>query len=156
MKTSILFVCLGNICRSPTAEGVARALAPRFSSIGRIDSAATTDWNVGRSPDSRTTKAAAQRGYDLSAQRARQVERSDFDQFDLIVAMDEENLAALRAMSPENSRAKVAMLGEWLPGRPAVPDPYYGGAEGFETVLDLLESGVVALFTAVERGDIHR
>lgn len=149
----ILFVCLGNICRSPTAEGVARA---RFERAGlahiELASAGTGDWHVGKAPDARAQKAAAQRGYDLSRLRACQVARPDFDDFDLILAMDRSNLADLQARQPSaTARAKLALLLDYAPGRAGeeVPDPYYGlndsEGDGFAEVLDLIEEAVDGL-----------
>lgn len=149
----ILFVCLGNICRSPTVEGVARQLAAREAASLQLsfDSAGTADYHIGDPPDLRSQQAAAVRGYDLSALRARQLQREDFDRFDLLLAMDEDNLRAMQAIAPMQHREKARLFLSYAPtaGRQAVPDPYYGGAEGFETVLDLAEHGSRALFVAV-------
>jgi protein-tyrosine phosphatase len=137
----VLFVCLGNICRSPTAEGVLRWLcaaeAPALAI--EIDSAGIGDYHLGKAPDPRTQRAAASRGIDLGSLRARQVERADFTRFDLILAMDRRNLSALRAMQPSGSRAQIALFLEFA-GQPGadVPDPYTGGAADFERVLDLV------------------
>jgi protein-tyrosine phosphatase len=124
--TRVLFVCTGNICRSPTAEGVLRHLAPDID----VDSAGTTAYHVGQPPDRRATAAAAKRGIALTGQ-ARQVTRADYDAFDLILAVDEENLASLLATRPPGSHAVVRMLDDT-----DVPDPYYGGPDGFDQVLD--------------------
>jgi len=140
-RRSILFVCTGNICRSPTAEAVLRHLAKRESLDLRIESAGLGDWHVGHPPDDRTQHHARNRGYDLSAQRARQVRPSDFDEFDLILAMDRGHLRALLGMAPARHRAKIRLF---VAGRD-VPDPYYGGAEGFEQVLDLVEAHCASL-----------
>ncbi|WON84780.1 MULTISPECIES: low molecular weight protein-tyrosine-phosphatase [Chromobacterium] len=140
---SILFVCMGNICRSPTAEGVMRA---KLKSAGlearmRVESAGTHDYHVGEAPDRRTCQAALRRGYDLSDLRARQVDGRDFERFDWILAADRQNLALLNAQCPPSYRGKLHLLLEPLPGAPRdVPDPYYGGAGGFDTVLDLVEA----------------
>jgi protein-tyrosine phosphatase len=138
----ILFVCLGNICRSPTAEGALRRLcaaeAPALDI--EVDSAGTADYHVGAAPDPRSRQAAAARGIDLSALRARQVERQDFTRFDLILAMDRQNLRALRAMRPPGSAARVELFLEFA-GGPAggeVPDPYMGTGADFERVLDIV------------------
>lgn len=151
--TSVLFVCLGNICRSPTAEGVMRAIAMReFPDLGiEIDSAGTADYHVGEPPDGRTLAAAHRRGYELSALRARLVQPEDFARFDLVLAMDRANLAQLEARRPGNSRARVALFVEYAPGTAVteVPDPYYGGNEDFERVLDLCEAGARGLLTAL-------
>ena len=140
----ILFVCLGNICRSPTAEAVLRALAAREApELGlEVDSAGTAGYHVGEPPDPRMRAAAARRGYDLEALRARIVEPGDFERFDLILAMDRENLAVLHRRVPEQARERVRLFLEFSPQREPeeVPDPYYGGPNGFEEVLDLVEA----------------
>ena len=140
----ILFVCLGNICRSPTAEAVVRALAAREApELGlEVDSAGTAGYHVGEPPDPRMRAAAARRGYDLEALRARIVEPGDFERFDLILAMDRENLAVLHRRMPEQARERVRLFLEFSPQREPeeVPDPYYGGPNGFEEVLDLVEA----------------
>ena len=145
----ILFVCLGNICRSPTAEGVFRTLAARQGThpITLIDSAGTADYHVGDPPDARTRAAAQQRGYDLSDLRARAVQPEDFHEFDFILAMDRANLETLQAMAPGQSRARLALLLDFAPqaGTVEVPDPYYGQAADFERVLDLVEQGATGL-----------
>ena len=145
----ILFVCLGNICRSPTAAGVLRTLAAREApelSI-EVDSAGTAGYHVGEPPDPRTRQAAARRGYDLSALRARIVEPGDFERFDLIVAMDRENLRVLRRRAPPAAHERLRLLLEFAPeaGPEDVPDPYYGGPNGFEEVLDLIEAAARGL-----------
>jgi len=142
-RISVLVVCTGNICRSPTGEGVLRHLAQRrgLADRVRVASAGTHDYHVGDSPDPRTLKHAKKRGYDLSAQRAAQVTRDDFQDHDYILAMDRTHLRILRGMQPEGSRARVGLFleasGQWK--GEDVPDPYYGGAEGFERVLDMVE-----------------
>ena len=140
----ILFVCLGNICRSPTAEVVFRAVASREAPDIEleIDSAGTAGYHVGEPPDRRTRQAAARRGYDLSALRARVVEPRDFEHYDLILAMDRENLSALERRAPPQARDRLRLFLEFAPqtGISEVPDPYYGGANGFEDVLDLIEA----------------
>ena len=145
----ILFVCLGNICRSPTAAGVVRTLAAREApelSI-EVDSAGTAAYHVGEPPDPRTRQAAARRGYDLSALRARIVEPADFERFDLIVAMDRENLRVLRQRAPPAAHERLRLLLEFAPeaGPEDVPDPYYGAPNGFEEVLDLIEAAARGL-----------
>ncbi|MCC9596033.1 MULTISPECIES: low molecular weight protein-tyrosine-phosphatase [unclassified Rubrivivax] len=149
---SILLVCMGNICRSPTAEGVLRAkldaagLAKRL----RVDSAGTHGYHAGEAPDPRAVRHAAARGYDLARLRARKVEREDFSRFDWILAMDEDNLARLRQIAPDDARADLGLLMEHALQHAVVrevPDPYYGSAAGFERVLDLVEDacdGIVA------------
>jgi len=135
-RRAILFVCTGNICRSPTAEGVFRSLARKAGLELRIESAGLGDWHVGQPPDERAQHHARQRGYDLSEQRARQVRRRDFEEFDLILAMDNGHLGALQRMAPAKHRAKIRLF---VADRD-VPDPYYGGPAGFEQVLDLVEA----------------
>jgi protein-tyrosine phosphatase len=138
----ILFVCLGNICRSPTAEGVFRhLLSAQDKDLGvEVDSAGTGDYHLGDPPDLRSQRAAKGRGIDLSGLSARQVTRRDFDHFDLILAMDRQNLRDLEAMQPAGSRAKVRLFLEYAgePGTSEVPDPYTGTASDFEHVLDLV------------------
>jgi len=152
----ILFVCLGNICRSPTAEGVLRALAAREAPelTLEIDSAGTASYHVGQPPDARTRAAAARRGYDLSALRARVVEPLDFEHFDLILAMDRDNLKALRRRAPDTAHERLRLFMEFAAhaGAPQeVPDPYYGGPNGFEEVLDLVESAARGLIAHLRR-----
>ena len=148
----VLFVCTGNICRSPTAEAVLRAklAAARLSEAVEVDSAGTTDYHVGAPPDDRSQAHALKRGYDLSRLRARHVAPEDFRRFDLVLAMDRRNLAWLVDACPPELRERVRLLVAYArrphPGQ--VPDPYYGGARGFEQVLDLLEDacdGLVAI-----------
>jgi protein-tyrosine phosphatase len=141
LSSRVLFICLGNICRSPTAEGVLRHLvakeAPDLSI--EIDSAGTADYHIGAPPDSRSQRAALRRGIDLSGLRARQVTQDDFSRFDLILAMDRDNLRELQAMRPEGSRAALKLFLEYAPelNLHDVPDPYYRDASAFEEVLDL-------------------
>ena len=145
----ILFICLGNICRSPTAEGVLRVLAAREAPELplEIDSAGTAGYHVGEPPDPRMRHAAARRGYDLSGLRARVVEPADFERFDLILAMDQENLRVLKRRAPAQAHERLRLFLEFAPesGTAEVPDPYYGGAAGFEEVLDLAESAARGL-----------
>lgn len=140
----VLFVCLGNICRSPTAEAVFRAIAAREAPALRVhaDSAGTAAYHIGEPPDARSQEAARRRGYDLSALRARTVEPEDFELFDFILAMDRENLNVLHQRVPVAMRGRVRLFLEYAPETDAaeVPDPYYGGANGFEQVLDLVEA----------------
>jgi protein-tyrosine phosphatase len=135
-RRSILFVCTGNICRSPTAEGVLRSLGKEAGVELHIESAGTGDWHIGHPPDERSQHHALKRGYDLSAQRARQVRMEDFDAFDMILAMDRSHLRALQKLAPARHHAKIRLFVE---GRD-VPDPYYGGPDGFDKVLDLVEA----------------
>jgi protein-tyrosine phosphatase len=145
----ILFVCLGNICRSPTAEAVLRALAAREAPELdlEVDSAGTAGYHIGEPPDPRTRQAAARRGYDLGALRARIVEPADFERFDLILAMDRENLSMLRRRAPSSARERLRLFLEFAPEGAVedVPDPYYGGPNGFEEVLDLVEEAARGL-----------
>jgi protein-tyrosine phosphatase len=145
----ILFVCLGNICRSPTAEGVLRTLAAREAPELplEVDSAGTADFHVGEPPDPRTQAAGLRRGYDLAALRARMIEPADFGHFDLILAMDEENLRVLRRRAPAHFQERLRLLLEFAPDADShdVPDPYYGGPNGFEEVLDLVEAAARGL-----------
>jgi protein-tyrosine phosphatase len=152
----VLFVCLGNICRSPTAEGVMRALVAEAGMQGSIelDSAGTGGWHVGEPPDARATEAARRRGIVLVG-GARQVCVEDFERFDLIVAMDRSNECALRALAPdESARAKVRMLREFDPASAGhddldVPDPYYEGQYGFDVVLDQVQVACAGLLEYV-------
>lgn len=145
----ILFVCMGNICRSPTVEGVARALAAREAPqlALHFDSAGTADYHIGHPPDARSIKAASARGYDLSMLRARQLSADDFRRFDLLLAMDEDNLAHMRRMAPQGMGDRAQLFLSFAPqaGFQSVPDPYYGALDGFDTVLDLAEHGVRGL-----------
>ncbi len=138
----VLFVCMGNICRSPTAEGVVRRLLEERGLTGRIevDSAGTHAYHVGEPPDRRAQAAARGRGIELGGQRARQVVVEDFAAFDHVLAMDGDNLALLESRCPPESRHKLGLLLDYAPalGRRDVPDPYYGGTHGFEEVLDLV------------------
>ncbi|KAA1188220.1 low molecular weight phosphotyrosine protein phosphatase [Pseudohalioglobus sediminis] len=156
-KTGVLFVCLGNICRSPTAHGVFASMVREqgMQDRVRVDSCGTGDWHIGHPPDKRAAAEAAQRGYDLSSLRARQVQPTDFREFDYILAMDEQNLADLRAMCPTDFSG---YLGLFLPFDPAatvaeVPDPYYGGDEGFTRVLDMVEAASAGLLREISGAD---
>lgn len=149
MTINVLMVCLGNICRSPTAHGVLEdvVLKAALQEKITIDSAGTGDWHIGRSPDSRSCDAAKRRGYSLDHLRARQVSADDFLTFDYILAMDEANLADLRALQPANSRAVLALYLAYsgVNSPSEVPDPYYGGSKGFDKVLDLVEEASLGL-----------
>ena len=133
----ILCVCLGNICRSPMAEGALRAMAAQAGLAIEVDSAGTGAWHIGNPPDPRGLSAAAARGYDNTAQRARQVSLEDFDAFDLIVAMDRSNLANLQSMAPPGSRAEIRLFDA---GGREIPDPYHQGPEAYERALDMVET----------------
>ena len=141
----VLFVCMGNICRSPTAEGVFRKLAMESGLSGQleIDSAGTHGFHAGRPPDSRSIEHAARRGYDLTALRAREVVPADFERFDYVIAMDENNVEHLNAFCPDHHLKKVRLLLEYARDgkRSEVPDPYQGNPKDFERVLDLIEQG---------------
>ena len=149
MQQRILFVCMGNICRSPTAEGVTRAVAEKKGLVDRFefDSAGTHGYHIGNPPDARARAAAAKRGYDLSPLKARQVNEFDFVRFDRILAMDRDNLELLRKACPQEHHVKLGLFLEYA-SRSAgdeVPDPYYGGPEGFERVLDMIEDAADGL-----------
>ena len=149
----VLFVCLGNICRSPTAEGVLRhqLQAAALAEQVHVASAGTGDWHVGKAPDGRTCKAAQARGYDLSQQRAQQVSVAHFAEYDLILAMDESNLSHLRALRPHSASGELDLfLRRYGAELDEVPDPYYGGAAGFEQVLDLIEVACQALVVEIK------
>jgi protein-tyrosine phosphatase len=159
----ILFVCLGNICRSPMAEGVfrqlveAEGLAQRFE----IDSAGLGSWHLGQAPDDRAQAAARTRGIDISGQSARQVRLEDFDRFDLLLVMDRSNLAELKRRAPAEARAKIRPFLDFAPntGTKDVPDPFYGGTEGFDHALDLIEAaarGLLAELADVESAAAKR
>lgn len=151
---AVLFCCLGNICRSPTAHGVFQQLVDErgLAEIIEVDSCGTGGWHVGEGPDARATAEAKTRGYDLSPLRARQVHEGDFDRFDYIIAMDRANLRDLEAMAPADYPGH---LGLFLPfaalDEDEVPDPYYGGAGGFADVLDLVEAASAALLEEICR-----
>lgn len=148
-QRSVLFVCTGNICRSPTAEGVFRKLVEDRGVAHQfvIDSAGTHDYHVGAAPDKRAIAAAQRRGVDLSAQRARQVTHEDFTRFDWVLVMDDHNYELLATDCPPAHRRKIRLFMEYAPntGRRAVPDPYYGGVNAFEEVLDLVEQAAEGL-----------
>lgn len=142
-KITVLFVCMGNICRSPTAQGVFESLVQRsgLAPVIHIDSAGTHAYHIGNQPDSRSQQAALGRGIDLSKQRARQVQTTDFSDFDYVLAMDLQNLQALQrfaqARQAKNLKLFMEFASRWRERE--VPDPYYGGAQGFERVLDMIE-----------------
>lgn len=152
----ILFVCLGNICRSPTAEAV---MLHKVAEAGlndhiEIDSAGTGDWHVGEAPDERARKYGARRGYDLEPLRARQIEPEDFELFDLVLGMDDANLRELRRLCPPEFQSKVHLLMEYAPdaGDRVVADPYFGGGDGFDRVLDACEQACSGLLRTLQRG----
>jgi len=155
MRSRVLFVCLGNICRSPTAEGVLRDLAAREAPglTLEIDSAGTASYHIGSPPDPRSQRAALARGIDISGLRARRIERRDFDRFDYILAMDASNLAQLEALRPRDSHARLDLFMRYAPqlGARDVPDPYYGGPADFERVLDLTTAAARGFIAEMQR-----
>lgn len=152
---SVLFVCMGNICRSPTAQGVFEYLVKNEGLTGhiQIDSAGTHAYHVGEGPDSRAMEAAKRRGIDLSAQRARRVAEVDFEHFDLVLAMDQDNYHDLLAVCPAHQSEKLRLFLDFAPeaGTREVPDPYYGGGTGFERVLDLVEQAARGLLAEIRQ-----
>jgi protein-tyrosine phosphatase len=155
---SVLFVCMGNICRSPTAEAVFRRLIADEAAdlVVEIDSAGTHDFHVGHPPDERAQAAARRRGFEMKHLRARQLATEDFDRFDHVLVMDEDNRRDALALAPARFRARVSLLLEYAPDLEVreVPDPYYGGEVGFEHVLDLVEAaarGLIAELRAQQR-----
>jgi protein-tyrosine phosphatase len=153
--TSVLFVCMGNICRSPTAHGVMRQLLHEQGTdvSVQLDSAGTHAWHVNEPPDPRSMQAALSRGVDISDLRARAVEISDFKKFDLILAMDQDNLTMLKRIQPKGSKAHLELMLHFASYADTgeVPDPYYGGSNGFERVLDLLEDASRGLLTELRQ-----
>jgi protein-tyrosine phosphatase len=153
-KIKVLLVCMGNICRSPTAQGVLESLVEQaaLTDVILIDSAGTHAYHVGEPPDERATRAAARRGIDLSRQRARRVEAADFARFDYVLAMDSTNLDDLLHSCPDEHRAKVRLFLDFAAaGVSEVPDPYYGGPQGFERVLDLVDDAARGLLVELQR-----
>jgi len=154
----ILFVCMGNICRSPTAEGVFRhkVVDAGLEDNIHIDSAGTIAYHVGHPPDPRAQKAALKRGIDLSTQRARRVTSADFEEFDFVIAMDSDNHYELEAICPAEHEDRLHMFLKFAQnsGETDVPDPYYGGGYGFETVLDLIEDASEGLLQHLTHKDL--
>lgn len=152
-KIKVLFVCMGNICRSPTAEGVFIHLLKQKNSLQQfeIDSAGTHAYHVGEPPDSRAQQTARQRGIDLSFIRARKFANADFENFDYILAMDTDNLQILQHACPAEHQHKVQLFLDYAKGRPErdVPDPYYGGPQGFENVFDLVADASEGFYNSV-------
>jgi len=152
----VLFVCMGNICRSPTVEGVFHAMLSEHPELSHVeaDSAGTHAYHVNEPPDPRSIEAARRRGIELDSLRARAVSDSDFIHFDLIVAMDESNLEILQRICPEEHQTKLSLFLEEVnaPSGPELPDPYYGGETGFELVLDLAEQGCRHLIGVIKEG----
>jgi len=154
-KVSVLFVCMGNICRSPTAEGVFRRHVAEagLDDLFEIDSAGTHAYHVGEPPDRRAQEAATRRGFSLADIRARRVAAGDFERFHHIIAMDEDNLVMLHEQADATYREKIRLFLEFGSGpETEVPDPYYGGATGFERVLDLVEDASRGLLDLVRQG----
>jgi len=151
----VLFVCTGNICRSPSAQGVFQHMIDEagLADVISVDSAATHNFHVGESPDPRAQAAARKRGYDLSAHVGRQIASQDFREFDLILAMDWDNLALAQDLCPPAHAHKLRRMTEFCLqfDSPVVPDPYYGGSQGFEEVLDLVEDACEGLLRHVQR-----
>ncbi len=149
MKIRVLFICMGNICRSPTAEAVFRDYVERagLSDAIQVDSAGTHDYHIGEAPDTRTQRAARQRGYDLSQLRGRQADATDFSRFDYLLAMDEGNLDILQLLRPPQASSHLGLFLDFARHHREreVPDPYYGGADGFERVLDMVEDAAEGL-----------
>ncbi len=152
MTARILFVCLGNICRSPTAEAVTAAHAARAGLALEVDSAGTGGWHIGEAPCPGMVRAAAGRGYDIAGLRARQITDGDFDAFDLIVAMDRDNLGDMRAMHPQPARAEIRLLTDFAPetGVVDVPDAYY--TRDYDGALTLIESCAAGLVARLAQG----
>jgi protein-tyrosine phosphatase len=153
-KFKVVFVCTGNICRSPTADGVMRKMVANagLEHAVEVDSAGTQSYHIGEAPDKRSQSHAKKRGYDLSFLRARVVKQSDFSEFDLILAMDNSHLRALRALCPPEFMPRVKLFLSFLSDATEneVADPYYGGAAGFEAVLDQCEAGCTALLNRIK------
>lgn len=152
-KISVLFVCMGNICRSPTAHGIFERLVSDagLDQVILVDSAGTHAYHIGNPPDPRSQETALGRGVDLSGQRARKAIREDFEVFDYVIAMDKDNLNNLLALAPQAHREKLHLLLDFAPelGLREVPDPYYGGARGFDRVYDLVSTASEALLAAI-------
>jgi protein-tyrosine phosphatase len=158
-NVSVLFVCMGNICRSPTAEGVFRhkVINAGLEEKIHIDSAGTIAYHVGHPPDARAQKAAMKRGIDLGSQRARKVSPADFEDFDFVLAMDSDNHYELEAICPSGHEHKLHMFMKFAQNssETEVPDPYYGGGHGFETVLDLVEDAAEGLLLHLQEKNLH-
>ena len=159
-KVSVIFVCMGNICRSPTAEAVFRKHVEDANLAGKImiDSAGTIDFHTGKAPDLRSQRVAQRRGYDMANLRARQVEEGDFYRFDYVLAMDNENLAILQRLAPLDSDTKAQLFLEYARHRTEreVPDPYYGGSDGFERVLDMVEDAAAGLLQHIRQKHLSK
>lgn len=149
---NILFVCLGNICRSPTAEAVFRHQSAAANLEVTIDSAGTGAWHAGDPPDRRAQTAGRERGYSFEGQTARKIMPADFEKFDYILAMDRHNLTELKTICPAAQRHKISLLLDYAPDQNTreVPDPFYGGEDGFEQVIDLIEAASTGLIDALK------
>lgn len=154
-KIRILFVCMGNICRSPTAQGVFETLIQRerLGHLIEVDSAGTHAYHVGNPPDRRAQDTARRRGFDISSQRARKAQSDDFREFDYLMAMDQDNFHGLMSICPEGMENKVHLLMDYAPAfrTREVPDPYYGGDAGFERVFDMMEAAAAGLLEELKR-----
>ena len=155
IKIRVLFVCMGNICRSPTAQGIFETLVERegFGHLIEVDSAGTHAYHVGNPPDSRAQDIARRRGFDLSSQRARKAQSEDFKNFDYLVAMDQDNFHGLMSICPVGMEGKIHLLMDYAPAfrTREVPDPYYGGDTGFERVFDMVEAAASGLLDELKR-----
>ncbi len=159
MNTRILFVCMGNICRSPMAEGVFRHLVRQagLDDVGKVASAGTHAFHAGEAPDKRAQAVAAKRGFDISDLKAARVKEKDFDEFDMILAMDWDNLSLLQQMAPKRTHHKLQLLMRFATEHETatIPDPYYGNAQGFEQVLDYIEDACNGLLKLAKRHATH-
>jgi len=156
MPINVLMVCLGNICRSPTAHAVFEKFVANagLTDVISVESAGTGHYHIGEKPDKRSRSAAMKRGFDLSGQRAQQVQMSDFEHYDYILAMDDSNLEILLSLSPQQYRHKISLFMEFADNDSmAVPDPYYSGHDGFELVLDLVEEASAGLLAHIQKQD---
>ncbi|MBA3023636.1 MAG: low molecular weight phosphotyrosine protein phosphatase [Gammaproteobacteria bacterium] len=160
MKVGVLFVCMGNICRSPTAEAVFRHCVEKagLADVIHIDSAGTHDYHIGDAPDPRTQQAAQRRGYEMSCLRGRQAEAADFARFDYVLAMDEANLSNLQRLRPRDAQSHLGLFLEFAEhhSEREVPDPYYGGEDGFERVLDMVEDAAAGLLKHIRSRHLTR
>ena len=156
---NVVFVCLGNICRSPSAEGVFRKLVrdEGLADIIKTDSSGTSGWHVGEAPDPRAQEAASRRGIDISDLRGRKSLAQDFHDFDYVLAMDRQNFRALSDLAPAGAENRLHMFLSFAPdvGHSEVPDPYYGGGDGFERVLDMIEAASAGLLAHIRKHDLN-
>jgi protein-tyrosine phosphatase len=154
-KIAVLFCCMGNICRSPTAHGVFESLVTRegLDDVIEVDSAGTHAYHIGEPPDRRSQETALQRGFDLGALRARRAQARDFHDFDYILAMDRDNYRELEAICPPGMEEKLHLFMDFAPDHPVreVPDPYYGGGRGFDRVFDMVEEAASGLLEEIKR-----